>query len=77
MSQITPVTLTVVVLFDQAVISQRSVEIGHKRGDVLGRGQPIVNMLAGVNKTARSHREVSDIVPVEWEVEAQFQRLKK
>lgn len=68
---------TVVDEFDCALVGEPVVEVGHQRSYVLRGSQPVVHVITGVDEAARSHGDVADRMPVEWEVETQLYCLQE
>ena len=61
----------VVQVSDLGVVGAAGVEVGHERGDVLGGGQPGVDIVPGVEEAPGGDGDVGHQVPVERELEAE------
>lgn len=68
--------LTVVSVFNVTIIRQTRIEIRHQGCNVLCRGQPAVNVFAGVQEATGGDGDIAHFVTVEREVEFQLDRLR-
>ena len=56
---------------DLGVVVLGSVEVGHERGDILGGGEPGVDVVPSVEEAPGGDGDVLHLVPVERELEAE------
>lgn len=64
--------LTIIGIFDNAIVRQRSVKIGHKRRNVLCGRKPAMYVVSGVQKTPGCYGDISHFVSIEWKIKFEF-----
>lgn len=67
--------LLIVSVNDRRIVAFAAVKICHQWGNVLGCGQPTVNMIANVQKSPRGYRGVGRRMSIIWKLSRKIERL--
>ena len=65
---------SVVHVLDGRLVAHAGIEVGHQWSNVLRRGQPRVDVVAGVEESASCYRDIAYQVAVEGEIKWQRNR---